>query len=734
MVGVQNPTTLEFLLEQIRDPLSPQDRALIERAYALAEQAHCHQTRASGEPYLYHCLAVAGILAELRLDPPVIAAGLLHDVVEDTGVTLEDIRREFGEEIARLVDGVTKLKYIDRLRAQPEDGEARRTGREEQSAENIRKIFFAMVEDPRVVLIKLADRLHNMRTLGALPPEKQKRIARETLEIYAPLANRLGIWQLKWELEDLAFRYLEPEKYREIARAIDERRAERERHIQQIVERIKARLAEEGIQAEVTGRAKHIYSIYRKMVRKGVPFDQVYDVRAVRIIVNTIPECYQVLGIIHSMWRPIPKEFDDYIANPKDNSYQSLHTAVMLEDGKTLEVQIRTWEMHWEAEYGIAAHWIYKEQVAKRDLAFEKKVAWLRSLLEWRNEVTSAREFVESLKTDVFEDRIYVFTPKGDPIDLPRGSTPIDFAYHIHTELGHRCRGARVNGKWVPLNYVLQMGDQVEIIPAKQGGPSRDWLDPAKGYVKTSRARQKIRQWFKQQGRAENIRHGREILAQEIRRLGVPFSVDEAAKRLHGEFGYKDPEDLLAAIGWGDVSPEQLAPRLIRMEEERRQEERRGSAEPPPPAERPDGSRPVLVEDNPQGLLMQLARCCRPVPGDEVIGYITRNRGITIHRRDCPNILNIRTPERLIEVQFPAGEKGYPVDVEITAIDRVGLLHEISGVLKDEQINIAHITVDTRNGFAIFQVTLEVRSAAQLHRALARIEQIPNIREARRRR
>ncbi len=734
MVGVQNPTTLEFLLEQIRDPLSPSDRALIERAYALAERAHCAQTRASGEPYLYHCLAVAGILAELRMDPPVIAAALLHDVVEDTGVTLEEIRREFGEEVARLVDGVTKLKYIDRLRAQPEDGEARRTTRDEQSAENIRKIFFAMVEDPRVVLIKLADRLHNMRTLGALPPEKQKRIARETLEIYAPLANRLGIWQLKWELEDLAFRYLEPEKYREIARAIDERRAERERHIQQIVERIQARLAEEGIQAEVTGRAKHIYSIYRKMLRKGVSFDQVYDVRAVRIIVNTVPECYQVLGIIHSMWRPIPKEFDDYIANPKDNSYRSLHTAVMLEDGKTLEVQIRTWEMHWEAEYGIAAHWLYKEQVSKRDLAFEKKVAWLRSLLEWRNEVTSAKEFVESLKTDVFEDRIYVFTPKGDVIDLPRGSTPIDFAYHIHTELGHRCRGARVNGRWVPLNYVLQMGDQVEIIPAKQGGPSRDWLDPAKGYVKTSRARQKIRQWFKQQGRAENIVHGREILAQEIRRLGVPFSVDEAARRLYAEFGYKEPEDLLAAIGWGDVSPEQLAPRLIRMEEERRREEQRAAPEPQAPSERYDASRPVLVENNPQGLLMQLARCCNPVPGDEVIGYITRNRGITIHRRSCPNILNVRTPERLIEVQFPAGEKGYPVEVEITAIDRVGLLHEISGVLKDEQINIARISVDTRNGFAVFQATLEVRSAAQLHRALARIEQIPNVREAHRRR
>ena len=734
MVGVQNPTTLEFLLEQIRDPLSPSDRALIERAYALAERAHCAQTRASGEPYLYHCLAVAGILAELRMDPPVIAAALLHDVAEDTGVTLEEIRREFGEEVARLVDGVTKLKYIDRLRAQPEDGEARRTTRDEQSAENIRKIFFAMVEDPRVVLIKLADRLHNMRTLGALPPEKQKRIARETLEIYAPLANRLGIWQLKWELEDLAFRYLEPEKYREIARAIDERRAERERHIQQIVERIQARLAEEGIQAEVTGRAKHIYSIYRKMLRKGVSFDQVYDVRAVRIIVNTVPECYQVLGIIHSMWRPIPKEFDDYIANPKDNSYRSLHTAVMLEDGKTLEVQIRTWEMHWEAEYGIAAHWLYKEQVSKRDLAFEKKVAWLRSLLEWRNEVTSAKEFVESLKTDVFEDRIYVFTPKGDVIDLPRGSTPIDFAYHIHTELGHRCRGARVNGRWVPLNYVLQMGDQVEIIPAKQGGPSRDWLDPAKGYVKTSRARQKIRQWFKQQGRAENIVHGREILAQEIRRLGVPFSVDEAARRLYAEFGYKEPEDLLAAIGWGDVSPEQLAPRLIRMEEERRREEQRAAPEPQAPSERYDASRPVLVENNPQGLLMQLARCCNPVPGDEVIGYITRNRGITIHRRSCPNILNVRTPERLIEVQFPAGEKGYPVEVEITAIDRVGLLHEISGVLKDEQINIARISVDTRNGFAVFQATLEVRSAAQLHRALARIEQIPNVREAHRRR
>jgi len=454
-------TSFESLLQQMPETLSPNGRELIERAYELAEVAHSGQKRASGEPYLQHSLTVAQILADLRLDSATIAAGLLHDVVEDSIVTVEDLRQDFGDEVTSLVDGVTKLSQIDRL------SQMTHRSLQDEEAESLRKMFLAMADDVRVVLIKLADRLHNMRTLESLSGVRQRRIAEETLEIFAPLANRLGIWQMKWELEDLGFRYLDPPKYQEIAAQLDERRAARERRITRIIGILEKKLEKEGIETEISGRPKHIYSIHEKMNRKGLPFAQIHDVRGVRIIVNTVGECYAVLGAVHSIWRPIPGEFDDFIATPKDNMYQSLHTAVVGPDGKTLEVQIRTYEMHRSAELGIAAHWRYKEH-AKRDVAFEAKIAWLRSLMDWQQEVTDAWEFVDSLKSDVFQyKRIYTFTPRGDIIDLTAGSTPIDFAYRIHTEIGHRCRGAKINGKIVPLDYQLQNGDQVEILTAR---------------------------------------------------------------------------------------------------------------------------------------------------------------------------------------------------------------------------------------------------------------------------
>ena len=482
MNEVMTAAHYDTLLAELEQDRSEADRLLLRRAFSVAREAHHGQMRASGEPYISHCLATAHILADLRMDTPTVAAALLHDVVEDTSYTQEQLEAEFGAEIAKLVDGVTKLGQIDQL-----SGMSERNIKEDARAESLRKMFLAMVDDVRVVLIKLADRLHNMRTLGSLSEDKRSRIARETLEIFAPLANRLGIWQIKWELEDLSFRYLDPPKYREITHLIDERGPDREHYIEVLIDQVQRELEKAGIKAEISGRPKHIYSIYRKMQRKGVEFDQIYDVRAIRIIVATVRDCYAALGVVHGKWRPIPGEFDDYIATPKDNLYRSLHTAVLGPGGKPLEVQIRTNEMHHSAEYGIAAHWRYKES-HKRDPAFENKIAWLRQLMEWRQEVTDANEFVDSLKTDVFQDHVYVFTPKGDIIDLPAGATPIDFAYHVHTEVGHRCRGAKVNGKLVRLDYQLKNGDKVEIITAKRGGPSRDWLNPHLGYVKTTRA------------------------------------------------------------------------------------------------------------------------------------------------------------------------------------------------------------------------------------------------------
>src|SRR5579859_239919 len=495
--------------------LSQPDRQLIQKAYDFALRAHEGQTRKSGEPYMIHCVAVAQILAELHMDAQAVSAALLHDVVEDTPNTLDDIESQFGIEVARLVDGVTKIERL------PTDVDAMKGGKAgNRESEYLRKTFLAMGNDIRVVMIKLADRLHNMRTLGYLAPEKQKRMARETMDIFAPLANRLGIWQMKWELEDLSFRYLNPEKYKEIASKIAERRADREHYMQQIKAALNKELNAAGFQAQISARPKHIYSIYRKMERKRVPFEQIYDVHAVRVIVPEKQTCYQVLGIIHSIWHPIPGEFDDYIAAPKDNFYQSLHTAVLDEEGKTLEVQIRTPDMHENAEYGVAAHWRYKEG-SKRDDQFEKRLVYLRRLMEFEDDddvQQNADEFLDAMKSDVFEDRVYAFTPRGDIVDLPGGATPIDFAYHIHTDIGNRCRGARVNGQLVSLDRPLKSGDRVEILTSKRGGPSLDWLNPNLGYVKTNRARAKIKTWFRRLDRDKNIILGREVLDRELKR------------------------------------------------------------------------------------------------------------------------------------------------------------------------------------------------------------------------
>jgi GTP pyrophosphokinase len=588
-------------------------------------------------------------------------------------------------------------------------------------------MFLAMIEDVRVVLIKLADRLHNMRTLDALPEEKRHKIAEETLDIFAPLANRLGMWRLKWELEDLGFRHLDPRKYEEIAALIAERREDRERYIAKIVKILEERLKEEGIEAKVSGRPKHVYSIYRKMERKELPFEQIYDVRGVRIIVNTVKDCYTVLGIVHSLWPPILEEFDDFIAIPKDNMYRSLHTTVITDDGKTLEVQIRTHEMHQMAEYGIAAHWRYKEG-AKKDMAFEAKIAWLRSLMEWRKDVTDAKEFLDSLKSDVFLDRVYTFTPKGDVIDLPVGSTPIDFAYHIHTEIGHRCRGAKVNGKIVPLNYKLKNGDQVLILTKKREGPSRDWLNPDLGYVKTSKARQKIRQWLKRRERAENITRGREILEKELKRLGLE---QESYERIAELLGFQKVDDLLASLGYGDTSIQQIIAKLM---EDRAEAEELRPFKAPSPSVSTFGIRVRGVGN----LLTHFARCCTPFPGDDIIGYVTRGRGISVHRRDCPNIpyLKERNGGRLIKVEWGKEEPTYPVVIKVRSYDRPGLFRDILAVVSDERINISAASVSTQeeDHTATITATLEIKSLAQLSRVLAKIESIPNVFEARRER
>jgi len=745
---------LDDLINALPATYNPADRELVSRAYRVAELAHEGQVRASEDPYVNHCIAVAMILADLRVPPDVVAAGLLHDTLEDTALTIQDLRRDFGEDIAKMVDGVTKLTGLPRVSrgdqqvkdAEKEeemrllaerrgvldpDAEAEQFSRSRKYdavSETLRKTFMAMGEDVRVVMIKLADRLHNMRTLGHMPESKRTRIAQQTMDIFAPLANRLGMWTMKWELEDLSFRYINPIKYKEIAENLAEKRLDREREMADIITKLTMMIQTAGFESEISGRPKHIHSIYKKMVRKGVPFDLVHDVRGIRIIVHDIPACYSVLGIIHTHWPPIPGQFDDYIAVPKDNFYQSLHTAVLYDDGKTLEVQIRTHEMHQNTELGIAAHWRYKEG-AVRDEAFEKRIQWFRSLLEWRQDVQDAGEFVNSLQTDLFGDRVYVFTPKGDVIDLPGGSTPIDFAYHVHTEVGHRCRGAKVNGKLVPLDFVLRTGDQVDVLTAKRGGPSRDWLNINLGLVKTQRAKTKIRYWFARQERADNINQGRELLDKELHRLGLTATNQE---QLAHHLEFRTVEDLLVALGCGDITMARIATQLM-TEEEDDEGLKFGSRIIGEPGIQEHDTIAVVGL---RGLLTTIARCCNPVPGDDIIGYITRGRGATIHRQDCPNILRLQDRERLVRVSWGEPKRTYPVSIRIKAYDRDGLMRDISNLISNENINMGQVQVDflhqSKLNMAVLDLVIDVRDVDQFTRVLTRLETLSNVLEVHR--
>jgi len=726
-LAAETPQEAAAWLAGLREHLAPFDHARLTEACALAEQAHAGQTRASGEPYVRHVLAVASILAELKLDTDTLIAAVLHDTVEDTDVTLDDLRTRFGDDVARLVDGVTKMALISNLRE---------NSREQVQAENLRKMLLAMAEDVRVVLIKLADRLHNMRTLQALPPERQQRIARETMDIFAPLANRLGIWQIKWELEDLAFHYLNPDAYRAIARQLAERRVERDAYIARFVSHLQQELDALGIRAEVHGRAKHIYGIWKKMQRKRQAFHQIYDVRAVRIYVDTIPECYAALGAVHTQWQYLPGEFDDYIATPKENNYRSIHTAVVGPEGKVVEVQIRTWEMHRESEYGVAAHWRYKEG-AQSDNDFDEKIAWLRQLLEWKDEVSEAGEFVDQFKSAVFADRVYVFTPQGRIIDLPADATPIDFAYRIHTEVGHRCRGAKVNGRMVPLTHKLTTGDRVEILTVKRGGPSRDWLNPALGYLATSRARHQVQHWFRRQNQDQNVAAGRAIVDRELRRVGLG---DVAYEKLARELGRNSVDDLLAQVGIGEIRPARLVNAAQRLLDRAT-----------PPEKEQEAAKPVLRQPRPRkqrseiqvhgvgDLLTKFARCCKPVPGDPIVGYLTRGQGISIHRRDCHNVLHTvaNHPERLVEVDWGPEQATdhYSVDIEVEAFDRQGLLRDVTTVLANEKLNITAVNTTTRRRTHTTHmvITVEVPDLGVLSRVLARLGQLPNVTEVRRR-
>lgn len=723
-------TELDSLFRKLTR-LNLNDRALIDRAFQKAQIAHDGQYRKSGAPFITHCVAVAQILAEMNLDAESIAAALLHDTIEDTDVTRQEISEEFGETIHNLVVTVTKLAKLP-------TGETNQ--RSHRDKEYMRKMLLTMGDDVRAVLIKLADRLHNMRTLGYLSYEKRKNIAQETLDIFAPLANRLGIWQFKWELEDLSFRFINPEEYQRIAERIDSRRQEREDDISSSIQYLRREMEKHGInEAQFTGRPKHIYSIFHKMQRKETSFEKIYDIRAVRIIVDTVPECYLCLGIVHNLWRPIPSEFDDYIAAPKDNFYQSLHTAVLDHEGKTIEIQIRTREMHENAEYGIAAHWRYKEggTDSGKDPHYENRLKFIRRLMEFGEEIPEDDEnFLNTMKTEVFDGRVYVFTPNGDIVDLPAGATPIDLAYSIHTEVGHHCRGAKVMGNLVNLNYRLQNADQVEILTSKRSSPSLDWLNPHLGYVKTSRARSKIRQWYRKQNFEHHIALGRESLERELKRIGMleRMTYDQIA----GLFKYDVVDKFLAAIGSGDINTSQIAGRILETEQKVQQEkEREGGLEVlirPRVSSHPSSDTGIKV-DGMSGLLIHLARCCNPMPGDPIVGFIARGKGVSVHHANCANLKAIDEPERLLEVSWDQTDhlRLFLVPISIIAYDRAGLMRDISTLLADEKINLSEVSVTTKQEIATFQLTMEIVDLTQLGKVMTRVEDIPSVIEVFRR-
>lgn len=700
--------TMQEAIETLRGYLpGSEDVEIVRRAYAVSVRAHDGQLRLSGEPYLVHPVSVGLILVELHMDAEAVAAGLLHDVVEDTPITLEELRAQFGREIAELVDGVTKLSQI-RFRTS-----------EEEQAGNLRKMLLAMARDVRVILIKLADRLHNMRTLQYLPEDRRRAIARETLEIFAPLAHRLGISHIKSELEDLAFRVLEPDVYRMLKAHIAERRQEREAYLTEVVSVLRTDLEKAGIPSEVEGRPKNFYSIYSKMQR-GKEFEEIYDLLAVRICVDSVRDCYAALGIVHSMWRPLPGRVKDYIAMPKPNLYQSLHTTVIGPHGRPFEIQIRTWDMHRTAEYGIAAHWLYKE--GARPQSTDEKLAWLRQVLDWQHDMKDAREFMESLRIDLFSDQVFVFTPKGSVVDLPAGSTPVDFAYRIHTDVGHHAVGAKANGRIIPLDGRLQNGDIVDVlVNPKSPGPSADWLD----FVRTSSARNKIRQYLRSQNRGDKMAEGRAMLEREARRMGLEASrvLDPDALLAQGKrFRFDSVEELLLAVAAGGITPGQILPK---------------PETPLPVATEAQTQRVLRVRDQGGGVhvdgvenpLVRFAQCCQPVPGDAIVGYVTRGRGLSIHRRDCPNAhALVSDPNRLVEVRWAAETPRFPVELSVVGADRPGLLAEVAQACSDLHLNIysaqAHSEPDGRAGV---DVLVEVRHLGELSRLEDRLERLPDV-------
>ncbi len=695
---------------------------MLKKAYLISKNAHSGQQRVSGEPFIVHPIEVAYILADLELDCTTIIAGLLHDTIEDTTCTLEELKNDFGEEVANLVDGVTKL------------GKISYTTKEEEQVENLRKMFMAMAKDIRVILIKLADRLHNMRTLRYMTPEKQLEKAKETLDIYAPIAHRLGIFRIKWELEDLCLKYIDQNGYNELVKQVTWKQKERENFIKEIIETLKEKTEELGIKATVEGRAKHFYSIYRKMKEQNRTIDQIFDLFAVRVIVDSVKDCYEILGLVHELYKPIPGRFKDYIAMPKPNMYQSLHTTVIGHQGQPFEVQIRTWEMHRVAEVGIAAHWKYKEGYEGKS-NLDDKLAWVRQLLEWQKEMPDEKEFVESLKIDLFNDEVFVFTPKGDVINLPKGSTPIDFAYAIHSAIGNKMVGAKVNQRIVPIEYKLNSGDIVEILTSQNSsGPSRDWLK----IVKSSQAKNKIKQWFKKERREENIVRGKEMIDRELKKHGYTYSElfkPEWVEPLLKKYTFSNLEDLYAGVGYGAITANKVVSRL--KEEHRKtlkaekplKDELEGALA---KEEKKKKNAPIngIIVKGLDNCLVRLSRCCNPVPGDNIIGYITRGRGVSVHRSDCINVKNNPgEEERLIEVSwYKSKNTAYKTEIKIMANDRNGLVIDITNIINDEKIPLKGINARTSGDkIAIMYFTIEITDAEQLNKLIRKLKKIDSV-------